>query len=122
MAAKKEAHTEDVSIISNGVTINGELKSEGNVRIDGIINGNVSVSGNLTLGDTSHIKGEVKARSINMSGQIEGKVMVDEKLRLESKSVLKGDLIAKTLIIEEGAFFDGRSSMDKNKSETKVFE
>ncbi|MBS3946407.1 MAG: polymer-forming cytoskeletal protein, partial [Melioribacter sp.] len=55
MAAKKEAHTEDVSIISNGVTINGELKSEGNVRIDGIINGNVSVSGNLTLGDTSHI-------------------------------------------------------------------
>ncbi|MBS3945477.1 MAG: polymer-forming cytoskeletal protein, partial [Melioribacter sp.] len=86
------------------------------------INGNVSVSGNLTLGDTSHIKGEVKARSINMSGQIEGKVMVDEKLRLESKSVLKGDLIAKTLIIEEGAFFDGRSSMEKNKSETKVFE
>jgi cytoskeletal protein CcmA (bactofilin family) len=122
MASKKDAHTEDVSIISNGVTINGDLKSEGNVRIDGIINGNVSVSGNLTLGDTSQIIGEVKARSINMSGKIEGKVIVDEKLRLESKSILKGDLIARTLIIEEGAFFDGRSSMDQNKSVNKVFE
>lgn len=122
MASKKDAHTEDVSIISNGVTINGDLKSEGNVRIDGIIYGNVSVSGNLTLGDTSQIIGEVKARSINMSGKIEGKVIVDEKLRLESKSILKGDLIARTLIIEEGAFFDGRSSMDQNKSVNKVFE
>ncbi|MEW6508024.1 MAG: polymer-forming cytoskeletal protein [Bacteroidota bacterium] len=119
MATKKDPHTEDVSIISNGVTIDGNLKSEGNVRVDGIINGNITVSGNLTLGDSSRIAGEVKARCITMSGQIEGKVFVEEKLRLESKSVFKGDLIAKTLIIEEGALFDGRSSMKQNSSSSK---
>jgi cytoskeletal protein CcmA (bactofilin family) len=122
MAARKEAHTEDVSIISTGVTIEGNLISEGNVRIDGKVNGNVSVSGNLTVGDLSIIIGEVKARNITMSGHVEGKVFADEKLRLEAKSVLKGDLITKTLIIDEGALFDGHSTMNRNQNISSTSE
>jgi cytoskeletal protein CcmA (bactofilin family) len=111
MSNKKESHIEEVSIISVGVKIDGNFNSTGNVRIDGEIIGNVSVAGNLTIGDLSVIKGEVKAKNILMNGKVEGKI-ISEKLKLESKSVLKGDLVTKALIVEEGAFFDGNSSME----------
>ena len=110
MASKKDSLAEDVSIISNGVKIEGNLLSEGNVRIDGVIYGNVSVNGNLTVGDGSEIQGEVKAKNITMSGKVLGKV------KLEPKAVLKGDLITKFLVIDEGAYFEGYSHMNNDNS------
>ncbi|MCX6171095.1 MAG: polymer-forming cytoskeletal protein [Ignavibacteriales bacterium] len=116
MANKRDSITEDVSIISSGVKIDGNLYSDGNVRIDGSIKGNISVSGNLTIGDVSEIYGEVKAKNITMSGKVLGKINSLEKLKLESKAYLKGDLITKFLIIEEGAHFEGFSSMNNGVS------
>ncbi len=112
MAHRKDHIDEDVSIISSGVKIDGNLYSEGNVRIDGKINGNVNIDGNLTIGDSSELRGEVKARNITMSGKIFGKIVAEEKLKLEAKSVLNGDLTTKFLIVEEGAFFEGFSKMN----------
>ncbi len=112
MASKRDSHEEEVSIISSGVKIEGNLSSEGNVRIDGIVIGNLTINGNLTIGDTSEIFGEIKARNITTNGKVEGKIFASEKLKLEPKSVIKGDLITKTLIIEEGAIFEGHSSMN----------
>jgi len=87
-----------------------------NVRIDGAVHGNVSVNGNLTVGDSSEIHGEIKAKNITMSGKVYGKVTAYEKVKLESKSMLKGDLITKFLIVDEGAYFEGYSFMDNTAS------
>ena len=114
MSSRKESSAEDVSILSHGVKIEGNLFSEGNVRIDGIVVGNVTVNGNLTIGDGSKIEGEVKARNITMSGKVDGKVSALEKLRMESRSVLKGDLVTKFLVVEEGAVFQGTSTMSQS--------
>jgi len=120
MAVKKDMHAEEVSIISGGVKLEGSLFSEGNVRIDGMVLGNVTVNGNLTIGEIANIQGELKANNVVMGGKIEGKITALDTLRLESKSVLKGDLITRKLIIEDGAFFEGRSMMNnKNGSEMK---
>jgi cytoskeletal protein CcmA (bactofilin family) len=102
---------EDVSIISKGVNIEGKLKSEGNVRIDGIIRGDVLVQGNLTLGETSDVTGDIKAENITLSGKINGTVSANEKVVLEARAILKGDLIAKILVVEPGAHFDGKCTM-----------
>lgn len=103
--------TDDVSIISNNVKIEGKLISSGNVRIDGTIDGDVIVHGNLTLGETAFINGEVKAENITVGGKVTGYVYANEKLILESKSGLEGDITAKTLVIEAGAKFNGKSYM-----------
>ena len=103
---------EDVSILSSGVKIEGKLYSEGNVRIDGKLIGDLIVNGNLTLGEGSELNGKVKAQNIAVSGKLEGVVTSSEKLILESKAVLRGDISAKILVIEEGAKFDGKSVMD----------
>ncbi len=117
MAVKKDIPSNgEVSILSSGVKIEGKLYSEGNVRIDGTVIGDVTVNGNLTLGDTSELKGELKAKNITMSGKVDGKVIASEKLILESKSKLTGDLFARILVIQEGALFDGTSTMSGNSS------
>ncbi|MBZ0182322.1 MAG: polymer-forming cytoskeletal protein [Melioribacteraceae bacterium] len=118
MASKKETNiTGDVSILSSGVKLEGKLYSEGNVRIDGSVNGEVTVNGNLTLGESSTFIGDVKANNITLSGIMEGKVIAAEKLILENRSKLKGELKAKILVVEEGALFDGTSSMSVNSSQ-----
>ena len=112
MAQRKDFNSaEEVSILSSGVKVEGKLYSEGNVRIDGQVIGDVTVNGNLTLGDGSEIKGEIKAKNVTISGHTEGTINSSEKIILENKSVVKGDLSCKILVIEEGAKFDGRSAM-----------
>jgi len=113
---KDEVYSEDVSILSSGVNIDGKLTSNGNVRIDGKIIGDVDIKGNLTLGTSSSINGEIKAKNVTISGKVEGTLKVDNKLTLESTATVKGDIFAKSLIIEEGAKFDGKSSMGHNSS------
>ena len=117
MAQKKEyASASDVSILSSGVKVEGKLFSDGNVRIDGKVVGEVQVNGNLTLGESSDINGNIKANNVTISGKVEGTVQAGEKMVLETKSRLAGDLFAKVLVIEEGAKFDGRSSMNQQKA------
>ncbi len=116
MARNNSVSNEDVSIFSSGVKIEGKIYSEGNVRIDGEVIGSVTVNGNLTLGDTSKINGEVKAKNVTCNGKLEGKLEAAEKLVLEKRSTVVADIKAKILVIEEGASFDGRTSM-KNSHE-----
>ncbi len=68
----------------------------------------------MTLGETCKIVGQVKANNITLSGVLEGQINAAEKLVLENRSKLIGDLKAKILVIEEGAVFDGNSSMSLN--------
>ena len=113
MSKRENGSSEDVSILSNGVNIEGKLTSNGNVRIDGKVTGDVTIKGNLTLGSSSEINGEIKAKNLVVSGKVEGTIKVDEKLTMESSSVVKGDIIAKILVVAEGARFDGKSSMSQ---------
>ncbi len=109
--ARKDYHAGEISIISTDVKIEGKITSKGNVRVDGSVVGDILVDGNLTLGETSQITGDVTAMNLILSGELHGKAIASEKIVLEAKSRLTGDIQAKKLVVEEGAFFEGRSSM-----------
>jgi cytoskeletal protein CcmA (bactofilin family) len=109
---------DSVTIISEGVKLEGNLNSKGNIRIDGIINGNVRAEGNITIGEHGEITGEVKAQVIVTGGKITGTAVASEKIVLESSSNLKGDLVTKILVVEEGAVFDGKSAMNSKEKQT----
>jgi len=113
MSLKKEhplAH--DVTILSGVTGIEGNLYSKGNVRIDGIVKGNITTEGNLILGEQSEITGDATARNITLSGKFKGKLNSSEKIIIEKTAELEGDLIAKVLVIQEGAKFNGKSNMN----------
>lgn len=109
---------EDVTIISSGVVIEGKVSSNGNIRVDGTIKGDITAQGNLTVGDSGNIQGQLTGDIITIGGKVEGSVNAKDKLILESKSVLKGDIITKVLVVESGAFFEGKSSMTSGHSTT----
>ncbi|MCL5031551.1 MAG: polymer-forming cytoskeletal protein [Bacteroidetes bacterium] len=116
---KENIENNAVTIISEGVVLDGKLSSKGNIRIDGMVKGDVSAGGNVTIGERGEINGQVNAAVIIIGGKVMGTVIANEKIILESSSVLKGDLVTKILIVEEGALFDGKSSMNgKEKSDS----
>ncbi len=106
-----EIGKDEVTTISGGVIIEGKLSSNGNVRIDGKVNGDINAQGSVNIGENGEVTGEMNADVINIGGKVTGTVNAKEKLVLESKSVLKGDLVTKILVIEAGAYFEGKSNM-----------
>ena len=102
---------EDITIISNGVKIEGKVSSTGSIRVDGILHGDLKASGNVTVGEQGDIKGEIVADVVNIGGKVVGTINAKEKTVLESKCTLKGDILTKVLVIEAGAKFDGKSNM-----------
>lgn len=102
---------DEVTIIGAGVVLEGKLSSNGNIRVDGAINGDITANGNVTIGETGEITGEVTAEVISIGGKVIGSINSREKVVLESKAVLKGDIVTKILVIEAGAIFDGSSKM-----------
>jgi cytoskeletal protein CcmA (bactofilin family) len=112
-----EIGRDEITTISGGVIIEGKLTSNGNVRIDGRVNGDINANGNVIIGDSGEVNGEVNADVINLGGKVTGTVNAREKLVLESRSILKGDLITKILVIEAGAYFEGKSNMNASNTE-----
>jgi cytoskeletal protein CcmA (bactofilin family) len=102
---------DEVTIIGAGVILEGKLSSNGNIRVDGSINGDIAANGNVTIGETGEISGEIKAEVISIGGRVVGSINAKEKAVLESKAILKGDIITKILVVEAGAIFDGNSKM-----------
>ncbi|HEY6626876.1 MAG TPA: polymer-forming cytoskeletal protein [Ignavibacteriaceae bacterium] len=103
--------SEEITIISNGVKVEGKVSSDGSIRLDGTIQGDISCQGNVSVGEQGEVFGKVDGQIITIGGKVEGRINAKEKLILESKADLKGDVFTKILVVEAGARFDGKSNM-----------
>jgi cytoskeletal protein CcmA (bactofilin family) len=100
-----------VNLISQGTEITGDIKSTGDIRIDGILNGNMVTKGKVVIGPTGRVKGEVECKNSEVSGVIEGKISVTQLLNLKASSKINGTIVTSKLSIEPGALFTGNCSM-----------
>jgi cytoskeletal protein CcmA (bactofilin family) len=97
--------------ILQGTSIEGNVHSEGDFRVDGEIVGNISISGKLVIGEKGRVKGEVKCGSARVSGKLEGTMVVEDLLNLEASARAEGDIFTVKLAIEPGAEFSGSCKM-----------
>lgn len=95
------------SVISEDMSIQGNLLSEGEIHIDGKIIGDVKVA-RLTLGETGLIEGSVTAEAVEIRGKVVGPVTA-KLVRLFASSHIEGDITHEQLAMETGAHFQGRS-------------
>lgn len=116
MKTKMNGDSEEITIISYGVKVEGKVSSNGSIRLDGTIQGDIICQGNVTVGESGEVFGKVNGQSITIGGKVEGTINAKEKLMLESKADLKGDIFTKILVVEAGARFDGKSNMGQNTS------
>jgi len=111
MAKNSETESTTINLISNGTDITGDIKSTGDIRIDGTLKGNLSTKGKVVIGPTGKINGEVTCKNSEVSGLIEGKIVVGQLLNLKASSKILGDIITARLAIEPGARFTGTCNM-----------
>ena len=113
-----------INIISEGTTIEGTIETEDDIRIAGIVDGHVKTKGKFMLTGNGHIQGNIKAKSADISGLVDGELEIKEQLILRKSSVIKGDLTTKSLLVEQGAQFDGVCKMNgaqnENSSNKKI--
>ncbi|WP_095589854.1 bactofilin family protein [Actibacterium ureilyticum] len=93
------------SVLSSDLTITGNLKTSGDIQVEGVIEGDIRAH-LLTVGEGATIKGEVVADDVVINGRIIGRVR-GLKVRLTSTARVEGDIIHKTIAIESGAHFEG---------------
>jgi cytoskeletal protein CcmA (bactofilin family) len=111
-----ESSSTEMNLFGRGTVIEGTVRVENSIRVDGILKGKLVCKNTLTVGISGEIEGEIEAKNAIIGGKIKGKINVAEKLLLETKSSLIGELRASKLIIEEGAVFEGTSSMGVKES------
>ncbi|MCK4853569.1 MAG: polymer-forming cytoskeletal protein [Bacteroidales bacterium] len=105
-----EANT--INIIGIGTHINGDVKSNSDIRIDGSLTGKLITKGKVVIGESGKVNGEINCKNSDVEGSIEGKIVVAELLSLKTKARIKGDIIAAKLAIEPGCQFSGNCDMN----------
>lgn len=103
-----------INIISEGTVIKGEIITENDFRISGKVNGTLEVKGKCIITNSGLLNGELRAKDADISGKMEGNLVIENKLFLRSNARVTGDIYTKSLLIEEGALFDGSCHMSKN--------
>jgi len=116
MGKFNETDNTPVNLISNGTEITGDIKSNGDIRIDGILKGNLDTKGKVVIGPTGKVKGEVYCKNSEVSGTVDGKISVSQLLSLKISSNIIGEIITYKLSIEPGAKFTGSCKMSESEN------
>ncbi|MBK6621483.1 MAG: polymer-forming cytoskeletal protein [Saprospirales bacterium] len=94
-------------VISKDTLIEGNFSAEQDVRLDGVIKGEVRCTKRLVLGETGKIEGKVSAESAVIMGTIKGELHIQDLLQLKSTALVDGNLQAKSILVEEGGRYLG---------------
>lgn len=100
-----------VNIIGNGTDIKGNIKSNGDLRIDGFIKGTIHATGKVVVGSTGRVEGEINCQNADISGDVKAHIKVTELLSLKANAIVSGDILTNKLAIEPGAVFTGACKM-----------
>lgn len=100
------------TIIGKNTKFKGTISGEGNVRIDGALDGEISSTGDIVIGEQGNVTATIKANNVLISGTVKGNIHVNSKLEITATGNLFGDVRAAVLSIAEGAAFKGSSNME----------
>jgi len=105
------------TVIGKDTVFKGNITGKGLIRIDGEVEGNITNTGDIIIGENGRAKVDLKARNITIAGYCEGTVEAEGKVELKSTGAVAGSLKTKKLTIEEGAVLSGSTEMqEKNQS------
>lgn len=103
------------SLIGANSTFKGNVDTKGTIRVDGVIEGNISADW-VIIGEKAQVRGDIASRGIVVGGRVDGNLRAKEIVEIRSKGQVCGEIHTGKLTVIEGAVFDGRSSMHKEES------
>jgi len=107
------------NVIAKNTVIVGDIKSDGDFRIDGTLEGTLQTNGRVIIGVNGFIKGKVEAADADVEGKFLGNLLVSNALTIKATSNISGEVVIGKLIVESGALFNASCSMKGGVKELK---
>jgi cytoskeletal protein CcmA (bactofilin family) len=101
------------TILGRGSVFDGNIKVEHSLRVDGRLKGDIVTSDTLVIGKDGQVIGNAKVKNLVLGGKFSGTVQASGKVLLESNSTFQGEISTGKLVIDEGAIFEGKCSMQE---------
>ncbi|MGG9972401.1 bactofilin family protein [Ferruginibacter sp. SUN002] len=111
---QEEVTGSGTTIIGAGTLIKGDIESNGDIRIDGTLVGNVISTAKVLIGSGGTVQGDLKGEQADVLGNVSGKIKINDLLQLRGNASVKGDIYAGKLQIEPSVTFNGQCHMGAN--------
>ncbi len=99
------------TVLAQYTVFQGKLKSQGSMRFDGELEGELAVEGDVVVGEHGRVRGNIKASNVIVAGTVHGNVDSKGRLEILSTGRLHGDISVNSLIIDEGGILQGKSAV-----------
>lgn len=100
----------------HGTMVEGTIKSESDIRVDGVIKGALNCKSKVIIGPTGAVEGEIRCTNAVIEGSFEGRLVVNELLNVRETAKISGEVKTKQLIVQSGAVFDVTCTMGSSSS------
>ena len=107
------------SLIGKTLLIKGEVLSEDDVMIDGMIEGKINAKKRVTIGKNANIRADIEARHVVIRGSVSGDVHATGQVEIVAEGILHGNIISPKVIIADGAIFEGNIDMKSRDEKTE---
>ena len=106
--------TAENTVIGENISIEGNIRGDEHLVIEGSMKGNVEMEKhNFTVGSKGRVEGEITAQNVKISGQMIGNIKTQSKVQITKEADFMGDIKAKSISVEDGAYFKGSIELDK---------
>ncbi len=121
---KEESFSQDLqsveTIVGSSVKLKGNLKSDGDININGSVSGDVKTKSSIQIGTSANVVANIKAKNIQVSGIVQGNIEAKETLQISETGKVYGDINVGVLSVSPGAIFSGKCAMTETKKETEL--
>jgi cytoskeletal protein CcmA (bactofilin family) len=100
-----------ITFLGKDTRFEGKLRFQGTMRIDGHFKGEVLAQGNLIVGESALIEGELKVSYASVSGEVHGNIVAEQRVDLRAPSKVFGNIQSPAVVMEEGVIFEGTTKM-----------
>lgn len=111
MKFSKDSPEEIVSILGEGLEMTGEVSFTQGLRVDGVLRGKIHSESLLVVGPKGKVEAEARIRRISINGEYRGIIHASDRVEVHREGRVYGELFTPCLIIEAGAFFEGKCNM-----------
>ena len=110
------------NIIGPKTSFQGHMKAEGNVRVDGYLDGSLETTGNVIIGNAAKVSADITASNVQVWGAVKGNITAAGRLEILPSGRVWGDIKVTSLLIDEGGLFRGKSVMAGEEKEPFLLE
>jgi cytoskeletal protein CcmA (bactofilin family) len=105
---------ETVTLVGEEAYFHGVLAAKGSLRVEGVVEGDITDAVSVEVGKKGRIKGNVAAETLSIAGAVEGDVVCSRSIEVLANGRLTGNIRTPSLKIEEGSFFEGNCTMSSS--------